>query len=98
MKFLNFQDKVRVMRAARAKGRIVYGEQEVKFFPDLSAELLHQRRHFDCVKQQLRSLNINYGLIYPAKLRLTVDGQSREFEDPSDAEKLIQGIQCTVEA
>ncbi len=33
MKFLNFQDKVRVMRAARAKGRIVYSEQEVKFFP-----------------------------------------------------------------
>lgn len=41
----NFQDKVRVMRAARPKGRIMYGEQEVKFFPDLSAELLQGREY-----------------------------------------------------
>ncbi len=78
------------------KAELCIVSKRSSFFPDLSAELLHQRRHFDCVKQQLRSLNINYGLIYPAKLDLTVDGQSREFEDPSDAEKLIQGIQCTV--
>lgn len=37
IKFLNFQDTVRVMRAARTKGKIFYGEQEVMFFPDLSA-------------------------------------------------------------
>ncbi len=98
MKFLNFQDKTRVMRAVRAKGRVMYGEQEIKVFPDLSAEVLRQRRRFDGVKQRLRSMNIIYGLIYPAKLRLTVDGQTREFEDPPDAEKFIQGIQNTCEA
>lgn len=52
MKFLNFQDKVRVMRAARTKGKVLCGEQEVMFFPDLSAELHRQRRRFDGVKQQ----------------------------------------------
>ncbi|KAJ8375250.1 hypothetical protein SKAU_G00058300 [Synaphobranchus kaupii] len=93
MKFLNFQDTVRVMRTARAKGKVLYREQEVMFFPDLSAELHRQRRRFDGVKQQLRSLNIRYGIVYPAKLRLTIDGRPHEFESPADAEKFVQGIQ-----
>lgn len=92
MKFLNFQDVVRVMREARQKGRVMYGDQEIKFFPDLSAEVLRQRRRFDDIKQRLRSLNLRYGIVYPAKLRVTVNGQTREFEDPSDAEKFLQGI------
>ncbi|RXN38810.1 restin-like protein [Labeo rohita] len=91
MKFLNFQDVVRVMRAARQKGRVMYGDQEIKFFPDLSAEVLRQRRRFDDIKQCLRSLNLRYGIVYPAKLRVTVNGQTREFEDPSDAEKISSG-------
>ncbi|CAM4650574.1 unnamed protein product [Leuciscus chuanchicus] len=95
MKFLNFQDVVRVMRAARQKGRVMYGDQEIKFFPDLSAEVLRQRRRFDDIKQRLRSLNLRYGIVYPAKLRVTVNGQTHEFEDPSDAEKFLQGIQST---
>ncbi|KAI7800009.1 putative LINE-1 type transposase domain-containing protein 1-like [Triplophysa rosa] len=97
MKFLNFQDKVRVMQAARAKGKIMYGDQEVKFFPDLSAELLRQRRHFYGVKQRLRALNITYGLIYPARLRVTMDGQTRMFDNPTDAERFLSGIQQTDE-
>lgn len=98
VKFLNFQDKVRVMRAVRIKGKIMYGDNEIRFFPDLSAELHRQRRRFDGVKQRLRSLNVNYGIVYPAKLRLTVDGQTREFEDPVDAEKFIKGLQRAGEA
>lgn len=97
MKFLNFQDKVRVMRAARVKGKIMYGDQEVRFFPDLSADLHRQRRRFDGVKQRLRSMNVSYGIVYPAKLRLTVDGQTREFEDPADADKFLKGMQSTGE-
>ena len=68
------------------------------FFPDLSAELHRQRRRFDGVKKQLRSLNIRYGIMYPAKLRLTFNGQSREFDSPADAEKFVQGIQCPEDA
>lgn len=93
VKFLNFQDKVRVMRAARAKGKVICGGQEIMFFPDLSAELHRRRRGFDRVKQQLRSMNIRYGIIYPSKLRVSSDGQTREFESPADAEKFIQGLQ-----
>ncbi|KAK5855059.1 hypothetical protein PBY51_005198 [Eleginops maclovinus] len=83
------------MRAARAKGKVICGGQEIMFFPDLSTELHRRRRGFDRVKQQLLSMNIRCGIIYPAKLRVTSDGQSREFETPADAERFIQGLQNT---
>ena len=98
IKFLNFQDKVWATRAARAKGKVLCGGQEVMFFPDLSAELHRQRRRFDGVKQQLRSLNIRYGIMNPAKLRLTINGQTHEFDSPADAEKFVQGIQLPEDA
>ena len=83
------------MRAARAKGKVFCSDHEIMFFPDLSSELHRRRRGFDRVKQQLMSMNIRYGRIYPAKLRVTSDGQSREFETPAEAEKFIQDLQCT---
>lgn len=92
LKFLNFQDKVRAMKAARAKGKVMCGDHQVMFFPDLSAELHRRRRRFDPVKQQLKSLNIRYGLFFPAKLRVWTNGQTREFETPEEAEKFVQGI------
>lgn len=95
VKFLNFQDKVRVMRASRSKGKVIYAGQEIMFFPDLSAELHRRRRGFDQAKQQLRSMNIRYGIVYPAKLRVSSDGQTREFGTPADAEKFIQRLQNT---
>uniref|UniRef100_A0A1A7ZGX5 LINE-1 type transposase domain containing 1 n=1 Tax=Nothobranchius furzeri TaxID=105023 RepID=A0A1A7ZGX5_NOTFU len=95
VKFLNFQDRVRVMRAASTKGKVICGGQEVLFFPDLSTDLHRRRRGFDRVKQQLRSMNIRYGLIYPAKLRVSTDEHTHVFETPADAEKFIKGLQNT---
>ncbi|CAB1438352.1 unnamed protein product [Pleuronectes platessa] len=64
------------MRAARTKGKVLCGGQEVMFFPYLSAGLHRQTRRFDGVKQRVRSLNIRYGIVYPAKLRQTINGQT----------------------
>lgn len=38
MRFLNFKDKERAIRAARAKGKVMFKEQEVKFFQDVARE------------------------------------------------------------
>lgn len=65
MKFLNFRDKIRVMQAARKKGKIVYEGHHVMFFQDISTELHKKRKRFDGVKQQLRDLKMDYGIIYP---------------------------------
>ena len=37
MKFLNYSDKVRTMKAARDKGTILFEGRRVMFFPDISS-------------------------------------------------------------
>ncbi|XP_028435645.1 C-type lectin domain family 10 member A-like [Perca flavescens] len=50
MKFLDYRDKVRVVKAARAKGKVLYKNQQVMFFPDLPTEIHKQQKRFDSVK------------------------------------------------
>lgn len=93
IKFLNFRDKIRVMQATRKKGRIMYEGHHVMFFQDISTELHKKRKRFDGVKQQLRDLKIDYGIIYPAKLRLLHGGKPRVFTDPASVESFIKELQ-----
>lgn len=90
MKFLNFKDKVRVMKAAQEKGRILHENKQVKFFSDFSAEVQRQRKAYDAVKQRLRAEGIQYGLQFPAKLRITHDGKNMTFETPQDVDTFLQ--------
>lgn len=74
MKFLNYADKTRVMKAARMKGPILLDNRRIMFFPDVSAELLKRRKVFGQVNKDLASLSIpdlHYGSIHPAKLLVT---------------------------
>uniref|UniRef100_A0A3Q0T2G0 L1 transposable element RRM domain-containing protein n=1 Tax=Amphilophus citrinellus TaxID=61819 RepID=A0A3Q0T2G0_AMPCI len=90
VKFLNYQDKVRVMTAARLKGKVMYNGSHVMFFPDLSTEVLKRRKQYNQVKQQLRDLNINFGLIFPAKMRIFHRGNRFLFHTPSEVEEFIR--------
>lgn len=47
MRFLNFKDKERVICAARAKEKVMYKDQEVKFFQDVARETHIKRTRFD---------------------------------------------------
>ena len=90
MKFLNFKDKVCVMKAAQAKGKVMYENRQVKFFSDFSAEVQRQRKAYDAVKQRLRSEGIQYGLQFPAKLRITHGGKNYTFLSPQDVHVFIR--------
>lgn len=92
MKFLNYQDKVRVMRAARQKGKVMYREHHVMFFPDLSVEVQKQRRQYNGVKQKLRELHLDFGLIFPAKMRIFHKGSRHLFHTPEEVEVFIQRV------
>lgn len=85
MRFLNFKDKERVVRAARAKGKIMYNDQEVKFFQDVARETHIKRKRYDEVKQQLKARSIQYEILHPARLRVTHAGRSQIFNSPEEA-------------
>lgn len=90
MKFLNFQDRQRVMGAAREMKMVKYQEHRVMFFPDFSAEVRKQRKQFEGVKKRLQSLNIEYRFGYPAKLIVCHNGQNTVCNSPEEVEKLIE--------
>ena len=98
MKFLNYKDKMRVVNAARVKGRVLYKNWPFMFFPDLSMEVHKQQQCFDSVKQRLRAKAIRYGIIFPAHLRVSHDNRSCIFETPAEAEKFLEKLGRRVEA
>lgn len=90
MKFLNFQDRQRVMGAAREMKVVKYQEHRVMFFPDFSAEVRKQRKQFEGVKKRLQSLNIEYRFGYPAKLIVSCNGHNTICTSPEEVDKLIK--------
>lgn len=93
VKFRWLADRDRVMNAARKKKTLQFEENRVMLFPDLSAEIQQQRRMFDGVKTRLHKLDIEFGLQFPAKMRIYHKGKMLTFLTPSDVEVFIREIE-----
>lgn len=97
LKFHNFRDKQRVMDAARRLGSrgqdSTPREPKISFFNDFSAEVVRRRRAFDDPKTRLKNLGVSYALLYPATLRVTVDGKQTRFDSPKEAALLARSLE-----
>lgn len=93
MKFLNFRDKERVLRAARVKGNVLYNNEQVRFHPDLSAGIHKMQRDYDDVRKRLRDKGIQkHRIIFPARLLLTHGERSYTFQTPAEVDNFIQSL------
>lgn len=85
IKFHNFTDKCCVMEAAWRIGSRRRLDQEapenprISFFNDYSAEVVRRRKAFDGLKARLRKINLDYSLMYPATLRVKVNGKQGDL-------------------
>lgn len=94
MKFINFKQKEQALKAAKAKGTIVHKGYNLRFFPDLSAELHRQQKRYDVVRQKLRDKGINrHRIIFPARLLLTHGDRTVTLNSPEEVEKYMQQIE-----
>lgn len=86
-----FQEKERIQRLARQKGRLEFRRKQILIFPDYSADLSRCRAAFNEVKGLLRKEEgVRYGLLYPARLRISFNGQVTVFESPQAAKDFVQ--------
>lgn len=99
-KFYNFRDKQRAMEAACWLGSCGSGQdaapREPKVFflcNDYSAKVVWRRKAFDNTKTRLKKMNMDYALLYPATLRVTVDGKQKRVDSPEDAELLVWSLE-----
>jgi hypothetical protein len=80
IKTLNAQNIERILNMLRKKGQISYKSRPIIITQDFSTETLKARSWTDVI-QMLREHKCQSRLLYPAKLSVTIDEESKTFHD-----------------
>lgn len=92
IKLHNFQDKARIMQAARRKQSLFHNGIPIMIFEDFSAAVLKKRQGFYHVKQRLREMGVPFAMMYPAVLRIKIDGQEKSFRTPEAVSAYLDNV------
>lgn len=86
-------DCVDILRRARAQQRIKIGDMTFSVFPDHTPRTARARAAFNDVRRQLREIpGICFGLLHPARLRVTNNGAEKAFKSPEEASAFIRSL------
>ena len=77
----NAQNKERRIKAVREKGQVTYKGKPIRITPDFLPENMKTRRVWTDVIQTLREHKCQSRLLYPAKVSITIDGETKVFHD-----------------
>ena len=80
---LNFRDRDTILCKARELGQLNHQGASLSIYPDYTQLVQEARRKFQEAKIQLRRLGLKYGMYYPARLRIDVNGRAKFFDSPS---------------
>ena len=92
VRFLRDKAKMRVMGAARNKGKIIWRGKRVYLFQDYAPEILEKRKKFDGVRALLKQRKILYTLRFPAVMTFSANNTQHEFSSPAEAKRFIRGL------
>jgi hypothetical protein len=73
--------KKKVLKAVREKGQATYKGRPIRIITDFSPETMKARRSWTDVIQTPREHKCQPRLLYPAKLSLTIGGETKIFHD-----------------
>lgn len=80
------QDCVDILSRARESGPLRWKGTEILIFPDYPPSVVQARSAYNEVRRLLRGRSgVKYGLLYPARLRITHNGTEKWFQNPDDA-------------
>jgi hypothetical protein len=77
----NALNKNRLLKAVREKGQVTYKGKPIRITRDFSPETMKGRRSWTDVIQTLSEHKCQLRLLYPAKLSITIDGETKVFHD-----------------
>ena len=81
VKTQNTQNKERILKAVRQKFQITYKGRHIKIIPDFPPETIKARRYCRDGIQTIREDKCQLRLLYPAKLSINIDEESKIFHD-----------------
>jgi hypothetical protein len=93
IKIPNAQNKERILKTVREKGQITYKGTPIRITPDFSPETMKARRSWADVIQTLREHKCHPRILHPAKLSITMDGETKVFHDKLNSHNIFPQIQ-----
>ena len=84
VKTQNAQNKERILNALREKGQVTYKGRPIRITLDFSPETMKARRSWMDLMQTPREHKCQPRLLYPAKLSITIDGETKIFHDKTN--------------
>ena len=79
IKMSKFQDRERILKAAREKQDITYKGAPIILAADLSMETLKARIKCQEIFQVMRTRGLQPTLLYPARISIKIEGQIKSF-------------------
>ena len=76
-----FQDKERILKAAREKQKVTYKGAPIRLAADFSIEMLQPRREWQKIFQVMRTRGLQPRLLYPTRLSIKIEGKIRSCPD-----------------
>ena len=102
IKMAKFQDKERILKAAREKQEVTYKGALTRLAADFSMETLQARREWQEILQVMNTRGLEPGLLYPARLSIKIEVQIKIFPDKRslkeytstkpDLEEMLKGL------
>lgn len=81
-----YQDCLNVLRRARERAPLRYQGEQISIFPDYTETVAKARAAFNNVRNILRGRrDVRYGILFPARLRISYKGDDKEFLNPDEA-------------
>ncbi|KAI4884053.1 hypothetical protein NFI96_008794 [Prochilodus magdalenae] len=92
-RFHYHSDCVDILRRARELRQIKVRDLVISVFPDYTAKIARARAAFNEVRRQLRGIaGARYGLIHPARLRITYNGVEKDFVSAEEASDYVKSL------
>lgn len=79
-------DKETILKIAKKEGVMNFGRMTVGIFPDLTSEMARRRAQFKDVRAKLREAGIKHGIVHPATLIVTFNGDTKYVQYHKTAE------------
>ena len=81
IKMAKFQDKDRILKAAREKHKVTYQGATIRLAANFSMEMLQASREWQKIFQVMRTRGLQPRLLYPARLLIKMESQIKSLPD-----------------
>ena len=81
IKMAKFQDKEKILKAAREKQEAIYKANPIRLAADFPVEMLQVRMEWQEIFQVSKTRGLQPRLLYPERLSIKIEGQIRSFPD-----------------